>query len=279
MKNQFAIYVLFICFFLVILTSCSLKDNICKNGQGDIITLPRTVATFTALEARANVTINLFQHASIKQQVVTISAQENIIDLIQTRIAGQSLIIDATECYDTNEEVIITIQTPALSQIILAGTGNILLQDTVRQTDLELILEGSGNIKNTSNSPIIVSNSCNARIKGSGNMELDFDSTTLVNAALDGSGTIILRGEAKENKLNMSGSGIIKAFNLPVLTSTAELIGAGIIELTATDPDSTINTSKATVNAQISGSGTLRVKGNASIKWNIAGSGKIERIE
>ncbi|PIY07715.1 MAG: hypothetical protein COZ18_16055 [Flexibacter sp. CG_4_10_14_3_um_filter_32_15] len=280
MKNHVKIYLFSLLALLLFSTSCSLlTDSVCKDGSGEVISQERIVSGFTAIESRGNFTVNLFQDSSIKVQSVIVAAQENIIDLIQTRISGQSLIIDTDECYNTNEEVTITVRTPALSQIILAGSGDIVLQDTVRKSEIEFILDGSGNIQTTPSFLIIASISCTARLKGSGNMELDFDNTNIVNTSVDGSGTITLRGEAQQNTLNISGSGTIKAFDLPVLTSTAEIIGSGIIELTATDTDSTIITSRATLNAQVSGSGTVRVKGNASIKWNISGSGKIERVE
>lgn len=279
MKNHFRIYVLSLFILFVFSTSCSLTDSVCKDGSGVVISQTRTLSTFTSIESRGSFTVNLFQDSSIKTQSVIIFAQENIIDLIRTQISGQSLIIDTDECYNTNEEVTITIRTPALSQIVLAGSGDIILQDSVRKSDIELILDGSGNMRTTPNFPIIASTSCTTKLKGSGNMELDFAATTKINASVDGSGTIILRGTASENSLNSSGSGKIQAFLLPVLTSTAEIIGSGIIELTATDPDSNINTSRATVNAQVSGSGIMRVKGNAKIQSNVSGSGKIERVD
>jgi hypothetical protein len=276
MKNHSRIYLLSFFVLLLFSTSCSLKDSICKDGQGDVISQERAIPRFTAVESRGSFTVNIFQDSSIKTQSVTISAQENIIELIQTTISGQSLIIDTDECYTTNEEVTITIRTPALSQIVLIGSGDIILQDTVRKSEIEFIVDGSGTISTTPSFPIIASTNCTVRLKGSGAMELDFKTTAIVNTSIDGSGTIILRGEAAKNNLNISGSGNIKAFNLPVLTSTAEVIGSGIIELTATD---TRTPSTATVNARLSGSGQILIKGNATIKSNISGSGKIERVD
>ncbi|WP_375558892.1 head GIN domain-containing protein [Bernardetia sp. OM2101] len=279
MKNHFKTHILSFLILLLFSTSCSLTDSVCKDGQGDVISQERTISGFTAIESRGSFIVNIFQDSSIKEQSITISAQENIIELIQTRLVGQSLVIDNDECYNTNEEVTITVRTPALSQIVLTGSGDIILQDTIRKSEIEFILDGSGSIQTTPSFPIIASTNCIARIKGSGTMELDFNSTTIVNASVDGSGTITLKGEARANNLNISGSGNIKAFNMPVLTSTVELLGSGIIELTANDSDSTLITSRATVDAQISGSGTVRVKGNAAIRWNVSGSGKIERVE
>ena len=282
MKNHSKIHLLpsftLLLFSILFFTSCSLTDSVCKDGKGNVISQERTILGFTALESRGSFRVNVFQDSSIKQSTVTVAAQESIIDLIQTRIAGQSLIIDTDECYNTNEEVIITVRTPALSQIVLSGSGDIILQDIARKNEIELVLNGSGNIKTNPNFPINAYVSCFAKLEGSGNIELDFDTTGIVNAAIDGSGTIVLRGEAQENNLNINGSGNVSAFSLPVLTSTAEIIGSGIIELTATNTDST-SISTATVKARISGSGIIRIKGDADIKQSITGSGKIERVE
>ncbi len=279
MKNHIKIYLSSLLALFLFSTSCSFKDEVCRDGSGEIIIQERILTGFVALESRGKFTINVFQDSSIKTQEILISAQENIIDLIGVRLAGQSLIIEETECYNSNEEVMINVRTPALSQLIVSGSGDIVLQDTVRKRELELVVNGSGNIRTIPRFPIISTTSCTATIKGSGTMELDFDATSVVNAAVDGSGTLILRGKANENSLSVNGSGNIKAFLLPVLTSTAEIIGAGIIELKATDSDSTIITSRAIANIQVSGDGTVRVKGNAAIKWNVSGSGKIERVD
>ena len=275
MKNQFISYFLFLSLGVSFFTSCSL-DIGCKKGKGNIIIQERQVESFTALETRGNFTINIFQDSSITEQFITISAYENIIDLIQTRISGQSLVIDSDECSSTTEQVIITVRTPALSQIVLSGSGDVLLNDTPRVGSLELVLKGSGTIRTIPTSSIISSTNCNAKLQGSGNIELAFKETNIVNAVIEGSGKIILRGEAKENNLSIEGSGDIRAFSLPVLKSVANITGSGKIELYATDTDLP---SKATVKARISGSGKVFVKGNAVIESNISGSGKIERID
>lgn len=276
MKNHVKINLFSLLALFLFSTSCSFTDSVCKDGSGEVISQERTVSTFTALESRGNFTVTIFQDSSIKTQTITIFAQENIIDLITTSISGQSLIIDTDECYNTNEEVTITVRTPALSQIILNGSGDILLQDRIRKSQIELVLNGSGNIRTTPSFPITGASNCTAKLKGSGTMELDFDSTSVVNASVDGSGTITLKGEAITNNLSSNGSGNIKAFDLPVLTSTVELIGSGIIELTATDANIP---STATINAQLSGSGQILIKGNGTLKSKIFGSGKIERVD
>ncbi len=239
MKKQSKIHLFFFFILFFLSTSCSLKNNVCKDGKGEIINQERSISAFTAIESRGNFTINLFQDSSIKEQSVIISAQENIIELIQTEIFGQSLIINNNECYNTDEEIRITIQTPALSQIVLNGSGNIILQDTVRNNEIEFVLDGSGKIQTTPDFPIIATTKCITRVKGSGNIDLDFKATSIINASVDGSGSIILRGKALENNLSINGSGTIKAFALPILKNTSEIIGSGIIELTAVD---TINT-------------------------------------
>ena len=276
MKNQFNIYLFSFLALILFSTSCSSSDIFCVKGKGNTKTQVRQVASFTAVESLGSFTVHLFQDSSITTQEVTISAQENIINLIKTRISGQSLIIDTDECYTTKEEVIITIRTPALSQIVLAGSGDIILKDTPRTTtNLELILDGSGTIRTTPNFPIIASSNCTAKMKGSGTMELELQSTTKVNASISGSGKITLRGTANENDLSITGSGDIKAFSLPVLKSKADITGSGRIEISAID---TTVPSRATVNAKISGSGSIYIKGNAIVESNVSGSGKVERV-
>ena len=279
MKHQFKLYFLALLFFTTSLSSCSIVDSVCKDGTGSVITEERIITGFSALESKGSFTVHLFQDASITTQEVTVSAQESIIDLIETTLVGQTLVIDTDECYNTKEDVVISIRTPALSQIILNGSGDIIFQDTIRKSEIEIVLNGSGNISTSPSFPIIASTSCFVKLQGSGNVELEFDATTVVSAVLDGSGTMILRGEAIQNNLYVNGSGKLKAFDLPVLKNTTELLGSGLIELTANDPNATPTTSTAEVNAQLSGSGTIQIKGNANLNSKISGSGKIERVE
>ncbi len=277
MKNQLKIYIFFsLLIFALFSTSCSSDIN-CIKGKGGTITQTRQVDSFSAVEAKGSFRVNIFQDSSIRIQEVTISAEENIIDLIETRITGQSLVIGTkNKCYTTSQEVIITIRTPALSQIVMSGSGDIILKDSPRISNLELILDGSGTIQTTPNFPIMASTKCTAKIKGSGNMDLDFQETKSVNTSISGSGNITLRGKANESDLSISGSGNIKAFSLQVIKSKVNISGSGKIEVFATD---TNTPSQAEVDVKISGSGNVFVKGNAIVDSDILGSGKVERVD
>ncbi len=276
MRNNFKSSAFYFLILFLFSTSCSLFEEVCKDGNGSVIRQEIVVLPFRTVESRGSFKVAIFQNSAITQQTVTVSAQENIIDLIKAEILGQSLIIDTDECYNSDEEVLITIQTPALSRIALSGSGDIVLQDEVFVNSIEFVLNGSGNIRTTPNFPIIATN-CTIKLKGSGNVELDIQRANQVNAAIDGSGNITLRGTASSHSLNISGSGTIKAFSLSVLKSISEIIGSGTIEMNVLD---VINTpSQATLNARISGSGKILVKGNAVIESDISGSGTIEQVE
>ena len=122
-------------------------------------------------------------------------------------------------------------------------------------------LSGSGSIKSAFS---LASNTLKSRLSGSGSIAL-----TLANgfssSELSGSGTIALKGNTQSLKARLSGSGIINCKNLVSSRAEAQLSGSGTIKLQATQ----------SIVSNISGSGHVNVYGNPPrIETNHVGSGK-----
>lgn len=87
-----------------------------------------------------------------------------------------------------------------------------------------------------------------------------------LNAVVEGSGDIVLKGNSYESILNVEGSGDIKADGFAVLHLAANVRGSGDISCTAID----------TANLSVNGSGDIKMYGDpAKIYKNIYGSGDI----
>ena len=114
--------------FLAILTvtfsSCD-KDNSCINGQGGDVTRIINLANFNEIDLAeaANVTIRQGQ-----TQEIRVTAPSNIIDLLDKTVSGERWDIDFGNDCGKDYRMSIDITIPNLDNIILSGSGKLLLQ-------------------------------------------------------------------------------------------------------------------------------------------------------
>ena len=86
---------------------------------------------------------------------------------------------------------------------------------------------------------------------------------------ISGSGDFSFAGTCKTLNTRISGSGDIRAYDLPTETVTARISGSGNMQLNAT----------RTLDATISGSGDIVYKGNpATVTKSISGSGSVRKF-
>lgn len=125
----------------------------------------------------------------------------------------------------------------------------------------------------------------NAKLAGSGNMEVDQmtgDSTSLsiagsgnitvakvetasLSAKIAGSGDMMLTGTADKAKISVAGSGDLSGKGFAADTAKITIAGSGNVALS----------SDGSVDASVAGSGDVQVSGKAKCKSRSAGSGKI----
>ncbi len=104
-------------------------------------------------------------------------------------------------------------------------------------------------------------------LTGSGSMDLDIKGKK-INTEISGSGTILLKGYATSNKIILSGTGNLNAFNCEVEYSDIRIGGSGSAQ---------INVSES-LEAAVMGSGSLKHKGNTKkVTRKVYGSGSVDR--
>ncbi len=101
-------------------------------------------------------------------------------------------------------------------------------------------------------------------VSGSGNISTSVDAG-IVEAAVSGSGSIIISGNAGDTYYAISGSGGIDSYELETENCDANISGSGNMRVFATE----------TLTAKISGSGNVYYFGNPRVSYNISGSGKV----
>jgi hypothetical protein len=235
MKN----FHLALCIILLFIVSSSCKK---VTGKGPVVTESRQTATFDGVELRISADVYFTQANDYK---VELQSQENILDEIETTVINNNLVIRSRHSdtrFRTNDGIQIFVSGPNIRSFTLDGSGNMEVKNSITPANLQLRLDGSGNII------------------------VNHVTTTEVNAEIEGSGKIsVTSGTANEANARIEGSGLIDITGIMVKDADATIRGSGNISLFATQ----------TLQANISGSGTILYKGSPAVTKHISGSGSV----
>jgi len=217
----------------------SCDDCISGNGEMTSRTIKIGDISQIRLSADADVLLVSDSTASLK-----IEGESNIIDAYELKESGKTLKIRTVPCILSHKQVKITIPVHLLEALTINGSGNIVSQSRLRAMDLELGVNGSGDI------------------------DLDIEADNLV-ARINGSGDIKLKGSAKNQRGNINGSGDVEAEEFAGGKVSVTINGSGDCRVMATSE----------LKVVVRGSGSVYYKGSPDITTEIKGSGTIEKIE
>ena len=109
----------------------------------------------------------------------------------------------------------------------------------------------------------------NVELSGSGDVgTIGAFSFTDLGMLLSGSGNFSFSGSAKNLNAKISGSGNIRAFDMPTENATVKISGSGNIQVNVT----------RLLDATISGSGDIVYKGTPSVNSSVTGSGRVKKF-
>lgn len=218
------------------LPACGLDE---VDGNGDRSDQTRRASNFARVQSDGALDLKITQ---ADEQAVTVSIDENLQDVVTTRVVGDVLHVDTREDIGdvvSGPHVLITV--PALQAIKLDGSGSMRAELDQQETPFDLFLEGSGVMSFRGRAPA-------------------------VGAYLSGSGDIRLEGETSDVEIELSGSGSVRAKALRAESGSIELSGSG-------DVSATIESS---VTVSLSGSGNIDLYGNATVDgYEHSGSGDV----
>jgi hypothetical protein len=221
------------------LSACSFLEN-CIEGQGSVVEQVIELDEFEGIELKTGVVVYLTQSET---QKVSISAPQNIIDLLATELDGDIWKIDFSRCPKTEEKIKIYIESNNIQEITIDGSGEVFSEGQLEMDELSI------------------------EISGSGLVDVDL-SVKELKSEISGSGDIRLKGETKLHDIEINGSGDIKAYDLLSDESEIEINGSGDVK---------VNVSYA-LDVEINGSGDVYYKGNVKeISSKINGSGKLNQ--
>ena len=222
----------------LIFASCY-KDVI--TGDGAVITQSRGINNFAGIDLRISGDVYFKQDSVYK---VEISAQQNILDVTETFVSDNRLVIRFKNNVrvKSHDPIRVVVSGPSFTSLRISGSGNITGIGPLKPASMELDISGSGNI---------------------GLAELN---SGFLDADISGSGDVnVGTGAATEEKLRISGSGSIDLSGVTATTVNTRTSGSGDVRVIVSKQ----------LDVNISGSGSVYYKGNPVINTSISGSGKV----
>lgn len=227
---------------ILLVTSCRKGSMWGIHGKGPNKTETRKHENFQSIDLRCDGNVTYQQDSVFK---VEITAQENIVGLIETKVVDSELRFEFLREIRMHEAIEIVVHSPSLTSVVISGSGNFKTNSTLKATEMSLIVSGSGNIT----VPTLSCTSVKSTISGSGNISINAGAGTNATYKISGSGNVYASGFMVKNAdINISGSGNVSVY--------------------ATD--------KLDINSD--GSGDIRYKGNPVINSKMTGSGRLIAI-
>jgi|SRR5687768_11684611 len=228
---------------ILFLTATILFFSSCEKvtGEGDLRTETRTTGSFTGIEAQ--VSGNLY-YTQGNEHKIELTAQQNILNVIETPIINNKVVIrfkNNVRVRD-HEQITIRITAPSISNIGSSGSGNVTVSSPLSGNHLSFSLSGSGNMT----VPNITTSHLETTTSGSGNIS-------------------IAGGTANTVVLKISGSGNVDVQHVLAKSAITTTTGSGSIKVNASE----------NLKVTITGSGSVFYSGNPIISSSIEGSGKV----
>ncbi len=213
-------------------------------GKGDVVTETRSTGSFSKVSLAMDATVYLTNGPELS---VEVSAQENLLPYIQTKLENDRLVIKVKNntVLGHHEPINVRITAPYVTALDVSGSGLIDVQNEWLGTTLETNISGSGKISLAQ----VQCGTLKANISGSGDIEAH-------------------GGQAASEDLTISGSGSIEFRYVIASDVSANISGSGDIYTQAGD----------LLDATISGSGNVYYLGNPQINVHISGSGNVMKL-
>lgn len=241
----------------------------------------RELSSFTAIENNCSLDVYITQG---DHQKVVVVAPEKYLEKIETSVQAGTLIIDIRGSLSyRNEDLHIEVTVNDLNEITNKGSADYEIRGIFETDNLTLNMHGSGDFEGDFNVKDLEIN-----MHGSGDMEIsgvngslevnqygsgDFDGESIHVGnsyfEIDGSGDCEVNGTAAMMELKQSGSGDFDGRGYKVQTAKIRKSSSGEADVFITD----------TVDAKMSGSGDLNIKGRPEITdYSVSGSGEIRTL-
>lgn len=211
------------------------------------------IGNFDKIKLLGSPTVIYTQSAGNKS-TLEIYGSDNVIDLVDCKVTDGTLIVSFKKRtsveFGKQGRLKIMASSPALKDVHLQGSGDVILDGKLKSDNLSLTLQGSGDITAS-----------------------DVDCDNDLSVTLQGSGDVSIKNKVKAGDvaLNLAGSGDIDVNNLTARTTAATLQGSGDLKVKGANTIGNLA-------ASLSGSGDLDITGikGDQVKAELNGSGDLK---
>lgn len=212
-------------------------------GNGEVITEVRDVQGFTEVRFEGAGQVNITRADTYSLEI---EAESNIMPLLISRVDGDTLILESvSQPFSATRPVRYRITMPALTVFDSSGAGEVTIGAFEGET-LRIESSGAGSIT----------------VESLTYETLDVEMSGAVSLSVDG-------GSVAAQSVSVSGTGNYEAAALESQTAVVDLSGTGSI---------TINVSER-ISGDLSGVGTLRYTGDASVNVETSGASSVRQLD
>ena len=116
----------------------------CIRGEGAIVMQSRTIAV-PYLRIRSELFADVFVTQGPYEDIM-LEGQQNVLDQVRIDVFNGTLLLDLDRCINTTEAIKIYVTLPEIESLVQAGVGDFRFQNDFVLTDLQVDLEGVGDI-------------------------------------------------------------------------------------------------------------------------------------
>ena len=214
-------------------------------GEGPVETESRSVNNFSGIATNIDCIVYFKQSPEFN---VEISAQRNMLNLIETYNSGNDLILKFKNGVKVGHhtDISVYISAPSVENLQLNGSGDVHFKGD------------------------FTGNQFNAALSGSGNLIIDhLQIKDALTASVSSSGNVrVLAGTVNTESVKISGSGNVDLLAVKATAALAKINGSGTLKVNVTQK----------LDVTVSGSGNVFYYGNPVINSHISGSGRVVRL-
>jgi hypothetical protein len=213
------------------------------NLSGDMQREDRPVSGFSKVQLDGFGKLNITMGDT---ESLTVEADSNLMPYIITEVSGDTLIIRMEEnlrLVNMVSDVTYTLSAVSLDTVRLSGLGDI-------------------------NVGALETDSMTVTQDGAGMITLEQLTATSLEATMSGLGSLTVSGKVSEQRVEMSGAGTYQGGDLESETARVEMSGLGNATVWVT----------GTLDAELSGAGSLEYYGSPQVTQNDSGLGNIESL-
>ena len=147
--NQNLNWVFLLAFLMIGSSGCYFGDDDdggflrCERGDGDTVTEEFDLSNFDGIQLTTDAEVFLTQGS---EQRVTVEGPENLVDLLELDVQGDTWEIEFDRCVRDADEVKIFITIPEIRLIQVSGSGKVFGENRFNGENLDLRISGSGDM-------------------------------------------------------------------------------------------------------------------------------------